>query len=245
MLPSYVGTARPHNPLYFCTARGYLRQLTRVYNREADTRPSDRVHHIAVLESIGDFSWNNVKQVSALLSAAFYEDEDAWNRGSANTREPPLAETLFGWASLFAVLTQHLLCGNKYLTFLASENGKAIGCCGLSFDPAPEDVIAATGVAAGSQYGLLTGLAVAHAHRRRGVASALLEAAAAAAVARLPPPAMLALLVARTNTSALRLYTRQGFEEQPDWVDARWQAEAESGKVGKPRRLLLVRRLAS
>ncbi|GIL55602.1 hypothetical protein Vafri_11024 [Volvox africanus] len=204
MLPSYVGTARPHKPLYYCTPRGYLRQLTRVHNREAVTRPFDPVQQIAVLENIGDFSWDNVKQVAALLSGAFYEDEDAWNRGTANAREPLLAKALFGWASLFAVLTQHLLYGNKYLTLLASENGKVIGCCGLSFDPAPEDVVAATGVAAGSQYGLLTGLAVAHAHRRRGVASALLAAAAAAAVTRLPPPAMLALLVARTNTPALR-----------------------------------------
>ncbi|GIL85358.1 hypothetical protein Vretimale_10643 [Volvox reticuliferus] len=226
-------------------ARGYLRQPTRVHSREAVTRPSDSVHHIAVLRSIGEFSWDNIKQVAALLSAAFYEDEEAWNRGTANAREPPLAGALFGWASLFAVLTQHVVYGNNYLTLLASENEKVVGCCGLSFDSAPDDVTAATGLAAGSQYGLLTGLAVAHAHRRCGVASKLLAAAAAATAARLPPPAMLALLVARTNTPALRLYVRQGFEEQPDWVDARWQAEAEKGKVGKPRRLLLVRLLSS
>ncbi|KXZ55041.1 hypothetical protein GPECTOR_3g200 [Gonium pectorale] len=182
--------------------------------------------------------------LATLLSAAFYEDEDAWQRGTATgLQEPPLASALFGWASLFALLSQHLVYGRRHVTLLASAGDKVVGCCGLTFEPAPPDVIAATGAREGCDYGLLTGLAVDPAHRRRGVASALLAEAGRLGQARLAPPGMLALLVARTNTAALRLYAGQGFEEQTSWVDVRWRAEAERGKLGKPRRLLLVRRL--
>ncbi len=56
----------------------------------------------------------------------------------------------------------------------------------------------------GGDYGLLTGLAVHPACRRRGVASALLAAAAELVAERVAAPALLALLVARTNTGAVR-----------------------------------------
>lgn len=38
-----------------------------------------------------------------------------------------------------------------------------------------------------------------------------------------------------------RLYERAGFLQQAAWEDERWKAEAERGKVGKPRRLLMAK----
>ncbi|GLC60072.1 hypothetical protein PLESTB_001570200 [Pleodorina starrii] len=201
--------------------------------------------NITIIDSVKGFNWDTSVQVASLLSAAFYDDDDAWRRGTARADEQRATRgaAVFGWSSLFALLLQHLSYGNRHLTLLAFADEQVVGCCGLTFEAAPADVAAATGTAEGSLYGLLTGIAVAPAHRRRGIASELLEAAARAAVGRLPPPALLALLVARTNTAAIRLYVRQGYEEQSAWVDTRWQEEAERGKVGKPRRLLMAKRL--
>lgn len=41
---------------------------------------------------------------------------------------------------------------------------------------------------------------------------------------------------------ARRLYQRMGFEVCEDYMDRAWLADAEKGRVGQPRRLLLVRR---
>ncbi|PNH10377.1 hypothetical protein TSOC_002918, partial [Tetrabaena socialis] len=118
-----------------------------------------------------------------------------------------------------------------------------VACCGLTTDLAEPDLAGCVGLAAGADYVLITGLAVDPGQRRRGIASQLLAEAALVAAARLAAPAVLALLVARTNTSAVRLYAQQGFQEQTSWIDTRWKEEAERGKVGKPRRLLLAKRV--
>ncbi|EFJ50524.1 hypothetical protein VOLCADRAFT_103972 [Volvox carteri f. nagariensis] len=264
--------------------RDFSLRPTRVHGNKAAKFTTHRAHRVSLIDDVRNFDWYKLRQIAALLSAAFYEDEElgipgaatrpsaaaanatvtacrggddggdgngvddrlcvhGGNGGGRSTTSLFTAEVLFGWASLFAVLLQHVMYGKRHLTVLASIDEEVVGCCGLTLETAPADVVAATGATQGSQYGLLTGLAVAPAYRRRGVASELLAAAAAAATARLPAPALLTLLVARTNKPALRLYERQGYQEAASWVDARWQAEAERGRVGKPRRLLLVKRL--
>ncbi|PNW88877.1 hypothetical protein CHLRE_01g048800v5 [Chlamydomonas reinhardtii] len=167
------------------------------------------------------------------------------------------AALLFGASSLLAILIQHATYGARHVTLLAElqESGEVIGCCGLTFDAAPADVVEATGAPQGCEYALLTGLAVAPPQRRRGVASALLQAAEQEArrgpgqarrgpgPARRRLPALLALLVSKLNAAGRRLYERNLYEEAEDWVDTRWELDAEKGRVGKPRRLLLFRRL--
>ncbi|KAG2493991.1 hypothetical protein HYH03_007918 [Edaphochlamys debaryana] len=142
------------------------------------------------------------------------------------------------------ILLQHALYGVRHRTLLAWAGGRLVGCCGLTVDTAPADVAAAAGLPPGLSYGLLTGLAVDPPCRRRGVAARLLEHAEAQAAVQLQAhPRVVGLLVARTNVDALRLYLRQGYSEAP-WVDERWQAEAEKGEIGRPRRLLLIKRLS-
>ncbi|KAG2430765.1 hypothetical protein HYH02_013604 [Chlamydomonas schloesseri] len=158
---------------------------------------------------------------------------------------------LFGASSLLAILIQHATYGGRHVTLLAESrgSGEVVGCCGLTFDAAPPDVVEATGAPEGCEYALLTGLAVAPSQRRRGVASALLavaeqEARRVPSSGRRRPPALLALLVSKLNMAGRRLYERNGYEEAEDWVDARWEQDAEKGRIGKPRRLLLFRRIA-
>ncbi len=91
----------------------------------------------------------------------------------------------------------------------AGSSPQVIGCCGLTFDAAPSDVVEATGAPERCEYALLTGLAVTPPLRRRGVASALLAAAAeevhrGLGSAQRQPPALLALLVSKLNMAARR-----------------------------------------
>jgi hypothetical protein len=53
----------------------------------------------------------------------------------------------------------------------------------------------------------------------------------------------------RTHTHArthnlVRLYHEAGFVESKAWVDKRWREDAENGRLGKPRRMLLVKSIS-
>jgi ribosomal protein S18 acetylase RimI-like enzyme len=74
--------------------------------------------------------------------------------------------------------------------------------------------------------------------RRQGVAQFLLRAAEDASYTR-EASTLLALLVAANNKAARGLYERCGFELNAAYTDAMWLADAERGRVGRPRRLLM------
>ena len=94
----------------------------------------------------------------------------------------------------------------------------------------------------GSSYALIANMAVAASHQGRGIGRALFQGLVDKAILEFRPrPLAVLLLVHKSNTAAVRLYTSEGFVECTDWVDPAWLAEAEKGRVGEERRRLFYK----
>ena len=91
----------------------------------------------------------------------------------------------------------------------------------------------------------VSNMAVAEAHRRQGLGRLLLAACEQAALQYAPPATLMALAVFRHNDVARALYESSGYAEDESWVDPRWAASAERGRVDIARRLLLLKPLAA
>ena len=105
----------------------------------------------------------------------------------------------------------------------------------LTKAPRQADCVAAT----------VSNMAVAEAHRRQGLGRLLLVACEQAALQYAPPATLMALAVFRHNDVARALYESSGYAEDESWVDPRWAASAERGRVDIARRLLLLKPLAA
>ncbi|KAI8477269.1 MAG: hypothetical protein J3K34DRAFT_490482 [Monoraphidium minutum] len=119
----------------------------------------------------------------------------------------------------------------------------AVGVCNVTLRHAGDVVSAAAGCRVGTPFAMVTNMTVAPGWRRRGVARRLMSDAVDAAGGRLAGgPHFMALLCYKGYSPAYSLYASFGFAPTA-WMDPEWVEDAERGRVGKPRRLLMIKPL--
>lgn len=118
-----------------------------------------------------------------------------------------------------------------------------LGVVNVTVMQASDAVCAATGLAPGAPFAMLTNMAVAPTARRRGVGHALMAAALRTVGLRLAGGPELALLLAYKHYEpAMRLYGAWGFSAT-SWQDPLWLEDAQRGRLGRQRRIMLTRPL--
>jgi GNAT superfamily N-acetyltransferase len=182
-------------------------------------------------------------QVSKLLALAFAAsgvDDD----GSAPLNGGSLVR--YQLKLLAAMQWEASTLGKDFITVLATEaaTGELAGVAnlspGLALADAPGHPAQSPGVAAAC----ISNMAVAEAHRRRGLGRRLLAACERASRDAYEPPAsLLGLAVYRSNEPAIALYEGSGFRVDDSWVDPRWAESAERGRVTFGRRQLMLKQL--
>ncbi|KAF8056439.1 hypothetical protein HT031_006296 [Scenedesmus sp. PABB004] len=121
---------------------------------------------------------------------------------------------------------------------------RAVGVVNVTLMAASSTIAAAAGVARGTPFAMITNMAVAPPLRRRGVSHLLMRAAIRAALVELDASPQLALLLAyKYFEPAMRLYEAWGFE-QTEWEDPLWREDAEKGRTGRQRRVMLTKQLS-
>ncbi|GBF94339.1 hypothetical protein Rsub_06961 [Raphidocelis subcapitata] len=121
--------------------------------------------------------------------------------------------------------------------------GEAVGVCNVTLRWASNTVAAAAGCHRGAPFAMVTNMTVVPEWRRRGVARQLLSSCNVTATCRLAErPHFVALLCYRGHEPAYNLYSSFGFVPT-SWVDPLWKEDAERSRIGKPRRLLMVKSL--
>eukprot|EP00879_Flechtneria_rotunda_P015117 GHRR01015797.1.p1 GENE.GHRR01015797.1~~GHRR01015797.1.p1 ORF type:complete len:206 (+),score=68.38 GHRR01015797.1:350-967(+) len=119
-----------------------------------------------------------------------------------------------------------------------------VGCVNVTIIQASSSISAAASCEPGTPFALVTNLAVVPKLRQQGIAHQLMQAAIRAAVLELDYSPSFALLLAyKYYEPAVRLYESWGFEAT-DWADPLWVEDAEKGKVGKERRIMMVKQLS-
>jgi ribosomal protein S18 acetylase RimI-like enzyme len=178
----------------------------------------------------------------------------------------PLTGLAYAGQSLGLQLMTYFMQGSNHLTLLAFEKAGAgagsssgggggglsealldervVGTANASLRIADEGFCKCIDCAPGTPFVIVTNMSVSERHRGRGLGRQLLHAALEAAQAQFRPAAqLLVLMVYQDNDAAVALYRSSGFRET-SWVDPRWLRDAERGRVGRPRRLLMVKRAA-
>eukprot|EP00775_Hariotina_reticulata_P008576 gene8576-8758_t len=126
----------------------------------------------------------------------------------------------------------------------ASGEQPAVGVVNVTLMQASSSIAAATDCKVGTPFAMITNMAVSPAVRRQGVAHQLMRAALRTAILDMacsPPFAM--LLAYKYYQPAIKLYESWGFSNTP-WEDPLWLADAEKGKLGRQRRIMMAKRLS-
>lgn len=124
-----------------------------------------------------------------------------------------------------------------------TKDSELVGVANLTVLPiASDEFAAATGFPLGTRYALISNVAVKQSARRQGVALRIMRdymnlISNSSGVGL--PPKFMALFVYKTNSAALRLYQKLGFV-LVEWQDPNWLRDAEKGRIGIPKRLLMT-----
>lgn len=121
--------------------------------------------------------------------------------------------------------------------------GEAVGVCNVTLRYAGDGIAAAAGCLTGAPFAMVTNMTVVPEWRRHGVAQQLMRSSVVTASCRMSEkPHFMALLCYKGYTPAYRLYSSFGFVPTV-WMDPDWQEDARRSRIGKPRRLLMVKPL--
>lgn len=149
----------------------------------------------------------------------------------------------------------HMGPSRSHATILALLNGpgqqqqhaaaeRAVGVVNVTLMQASDSISAVASCKPGTPFAMITNMAVTPAMRRRGIAHQLMQAAIRTSILQLDySPAFALLLAYKHYEPAVRLYEQWGFEATP-WEDPLWMQDAEKGKMGRQRRIMMVKQLS-
>ncbi|KAF6256301.1 hypothetical protein COO60DRAFT_1627213 [Scenedesmus sp. NREL 46B-D3] len=149
----------------------------------------------------------------------------------------------------------HMGASRSHATILALLNGpgpqqhnaaaeRAVGVVNVTLMQASESISAVASCKPGTPFAMITNMAVTQSMRRRGIAHQLMQAAIRTSILQLDySPAFALLLAYKYYQPAIRLYEQWGFEAT-SWEDPLWKQDAEKGKLGRQRRIMMVKQLS-
>eukprot|EP00882_Tetradesmus_deserticola_P009773 GHRQ01010325.1.p1 GENE.GHRQ01010325.1~~GHRQ01010325.1.p1 ORF type:complete len:190 (+),score=44.36 GHRQ01010325.1:796-1365(+) len=121
---------------------------------------------------------------------------------------------------------------------------RAVGVVNVTLMQASDNISAVASCKPGTPFAMITNMAVTPAMRRRGIAHQLMQAAIRTSILQLDySPAFALLLAYKYYEPAIRLYAQWGFEAT-SWEDPLWKRDAEKGRLGRQRRIMMVKQLS-
>eukprot|EP00882_Tetradesmus_deserticola_P004890 GHRQ01005153.1.p1 GENE.GHRQ01005153.1~~GHRQ01005153.1.p1 ORF type:complete len:275 (+),score=82.73 GHRQ01005153.1:250-1074(+) len=188
-----------------------------------------------------------VLQANELVAENFYNASDNLLLDAVNFNSYRLR-------SAGQTLGLHMGPSRSHATILAVMNGpgqqhtaaaeRAVGVVNVTLMQASDNISAVASCKPGTPFAMITNMAVTPAMRRRGIAHQLMQAAIRTSILQLDySPAFALLLAYKYYEPAIRLYAQWGFEAT-SWEDPLWKRDAEKGRLGRQRRIMMVKQLS-